>query len=110
MSTGFSFEEMFQLGEDTTEYRLLTEEYISTGSFEGKHIIKVKREGLTLLAEEAFRDVSHLLRKTHLEQTAQIMNDPEASDNDKYVALELIKNAAISAEAYSPCVRIQALP
>ncbi len=102
MSTGFSFEEMFQLGEDTTEYRLLTEEYISTGSFEGKHIIKVKREGLTLLAEEAFRDVSHLLRKTHLEQTAQIMNDPEASDNDKYVALELIKNAAISAEGIFP--------
>ncbi len=102
MQTGFSYEEMFQSGDDTTEYRLLTTDYVSTGSFEGKHIIKLAPEGLSLLAEEAFRDVSHLSRKTHLEQVATILNDPEASDNDKYVALELIKNAVISADMIFP--------
>ncbi len=100
--TEFLYEDMLQLGEDTTDYRLLTKEYISNGTFEGKHIIKVEEEGLILLAEEAFRDVSHLLRKSHLEQIAAILNDPEASDNDKYVALELIKNAVISAEGVFP--------
>jgi fumarate hydratase, class I len=102
MSTGFPYEDMFQLGEDTTEYRLLTKDYISTGSFEGNHIIKVAPEALTLLAEEAFSDVSHLLRKSHLEQVSRILIDPEASDNDKYVALELIKNAVISADMIFP--------
>lgn len=102
MQTGFSYDDMFQLGDDTTEYRLLTTDYVSTGSFEGKHIIKVESEGLTLLAQEAFRSVSHLLRKSHLEQVASILNDPDASNNDKYVALELIKNAVISAEGIFP--------
>ena len=98
MSPEFIYEDMFQLGDDTTEYRLLTKDYVSTASFEGTDVIKVSPEGLTLLAEEAFRDVAHLLRKSHLEQTAAILNDPEASENDKYVALEMIKNAVISAE------------
>ncbi len=102
MQTKLSYEDMFQPGDDKTEYRLITKDYISTGSFEGKHIIKVASEGLTLLAEEAFRDVSHLLRKTHLEQVASILNDPEASANDKFVALELIKNAVISADMIFP--------
>ncbi|MBN1907657.1 MAG: fumarate hydratase [Deltaproteobacteria bacterium] len=102
MATGFSYEDMFQLGEDTTEYRLLTKDHITSAAFDGRDILKVAPEGLTILAEEAFRDVSHLSRKTHLEQTAQIMNDPEASDNDKYVALDLIKNAVISADMIFP--------
>lgn len=102
MSSEFVYEDMFQLGADTTEYRLLTKDHISSGSFEGDDIIKIAPEGLTLLAEEAFRDVAHLLRKSHLEQTAEILSDPEASANDKYVALELIKNAVISAEGVFP--------
>ena len=102
MSTAFLYEDMFQLGDDTSEYRLLTKDYVSTGIFEDENVIKVAPEGLTLLAEEAFRDVAHLLRKSHLEQTAEILNDPEASDNDKYVALEMIKNAVISAKGVFP--------
>ncbi|MFC1493729.1 fumarate hydratase [Thermodesulfobacteriota bacterium] len=98
----FLYEEMFQMGEDITEYRLLTKDYVSTGSFEGEDVTRVAPEGLTFLAEEAFRDVAHLLRKSHLEQTVEILNDPEASDNDKYVALEMIKNAVISAEGIFP--------
>jgi len=102
MTRDFSYQDMFQTGEDRTEYRLLTKEYISTGVFEGREILKVAPEGLTLLAEEAFRDVSHLLRSSHLQQLADILKDPEASANDRYVALELLKNAAISAEGVFP--------
>jgi fumarate hydratase, class I len=102
MAGGFEYQEMFQTGDDRTEYRLLTRDYVSTGMFEGKEIIKVAPEGLTLLAEEAFKDVEHLLRPSHLDQVAGILNDPEASDNDRYIALELIKNAVISAEGVFP--------
>ena len=102
MSPEFVYEDMFQLGDDTTEYRLLTKDYVSTGSFNGSDVIKVAPEALALLAEEAFRDAAHLLRKSHLDQTAEILKDPEASGNDKYVALELIKNAVISAEGVFP--------
>ena len=102
MSPEFTYEDMFQLGDDDAEYRLLTKDYISNASFEGKDVIRVAPEGLTYLAEEAFRDAAHLLRKSHLEQTVEILNDPEASDNDKYVSLELIKNAVISAEGIFP--------
>jgi fumarate hydratase, class I len=102
MTKGFAYEELFQTGEDRTEYRLLTGDHVSTGEFEGREIIKVSAEGLALLAGEAFRDVSHLLRTSHLEQLAGIIHDPEASANDRYVALELIKNAVISAEGVFP--------
>ena len=102
MSQEFVYEEMFQMGEDNTEYRLLTKDYVSTCDFEGEAVTRIEAKGLTLLAEEAFRDAAHLLRKSHLEQTVEILNDPEASDNDKYVALELIKNAVISAEGIFP--------
>lgn len=102
MSQEFVYEDMFQLGDDTTEYRLLTNDHVSISSFEGEDIIRVTPEGLTVLAEEAFRDASHLLRKSHLEQTMEILKDPEASNNDKYVALEMIKNAVISAEGVFP--------
>ncbi len=102
MATEFKYEDMFQLGEDETEYRLITKDHITVSPFEGEDIVKVAPEGLTLLAEEAFKDAAHLLRKKHLEQTAEILTDPDASDNDKYVALELIKNAVISAEGEFP--------
>ncbi|AOY58608.1 MULTISPECIES: fumarate hydratase [Desulfococcus] len=98
----FKFQEMFPLGEDPTEYRLLTRDHISVKSFEGKPMLIVEPEGLTLLAEQAFRDVSHLLRPSHLEQVAAILDDPEASKNDRFVALEMLKNAVISAEMAFP--------
>jgi fumarate hydratase class I len=102
MPAGFFYQDPFPLEEDTTEYRPLTKEYISPGRFEGREIMKVDPEGLSMLAEEAFRDVSHLLRTSHLRQLSDIMGDPEASDNDRYVALELIKNAVIAAEGDFP--------
>jgi len=102
MTVEFTYQDMFQFGDDLTEYRLLTKAYVSVGVFEGREIIKVAPEGLTLLAEEAFRDVSHLLRNSHLKQIAGILKDPDASVNDRYVALELLKNAVISAEGVFP--------
>ncbi len=98
----FAFQEMFPLGEDTTEYRFLTKNHVETISFEGKEILKVEPEGLALLAEQAFRDVSHLLRPSHMKLLAKIQDDPDSSNNDKYVALELIKNAVISSEGVFP--------
>jgi len=98
----FKYQEMFPLGKDDTGYRLLTTDFVETGSFEGKTIVKVEPEGLTLLAEEAFKDVSHLLRASHLKQLSHILEDPESSENDRYVALEMLKNAVISAEGIFP--------
>jgi len=102
MSEEFLYQDPFPLGEDGTAYRLLTEDFISTGSFEGQSITRVAYEGLVLLAQEAFKDVSHLLRTSHLEQLAAILDDPGASENDKYVAFEMLKNAVISAEGAFP--------
>ncbi len=98
----FSYQEMFPLGEDATKYRLLSQEHISATSFEGKEMIKIEPEALTLLSETAFRDVAHLLRPAHLEKVAAILKDPEASKNDRLVALEMLKNAVISAEMEFP--------
>ncbi len=98
----FKYQDMFPLGKDTTEYRLLTNKFVKSSDFEGKSILKVEPEGLTLLAEESFKDISHLLRASHLKQLSQIMEDPEASENDRYVALEMLKNAIISAEGIFP--------
>ena len=82
----FHYQPMFDLGPDKTEYYLLTKDYVSVSEFEGKPILKIEKEGLTAMANAAFRDVSFLLRRAHIEQVAKILNDPEASDNDKYVA------------------------
>jgi fumarate hydratase class I len=98
----FAYQEMFPLGEDPTEYRLLSREFVSTDSFNGLEILKIAPQGLTLLAEKAFKDVSHLLRPGHLALLAEICKDPEASANDKMVALEMLKNAVISAEGQFP--------
>ncbi len=100
--TEFTYQEMFPLGEDETEYRLLTQDYVETATFDGKTMLMVDPKALTVLAEEAFRDVSHLLRPSHLELVAKILTDPEASENDKYVAREMLKNAAIAAEGEFP--------
>jgi fumarate hydratase class I len=98
----FQYQEMFPLADDLTDYRLLTNTFISLISFDGTPFLKVEPEGLTLLAEHAFRDVSHLLRSSHLQLLNKIFDDPESSANDKYVALELLKNAVIAAEGVFP--------
>ena len=92
----FAYQTMFELGSDETRYRLLTPEYVSTTSFEGRTILKVAPEALTTLAREAFRDVSFLYRAAHLAKVAAILDDPEASKNDKGVALSLLRNAAVA--------------
>jgi len=98
----FAYQEMFPLGDDKTEYRLLTKDHVSAGNFDGEEILRIEPQGLTLLAEQAFRDVSHLLRPSHLKLLSEIFNDPESSENDRYVALEMLKNAVISAEGVFP--------
>ena len=102
MNPEFKYAPMFQLGKDTTEYRLLTKEGVSTAEFEGKEIIKVSKEALTRLAQEAFHDVEFMLRREHNEQVAQILHDPEASENDKYVALQFLRNADVACKGILP--------
>ena len=98
----FKYQPPFPLGEDTTEYYLLTKEHISISEFEGHPILKIEPEALTLLANQAFRDVSFLLRREHNEQVAKILTDPEASDNDKFVALTFLRNAEVSCKGQLP--------
>jgi len=98
----FQYQEIFEHAADTTTYRKLTSDYVSTTTFEGQEIVKVKPEALTLLARDAMDDVSHLLRSSHLKQLAKILDDPEASDNDRFVAVELLKNANIAAGRVLP--------
>jgi len=98
----FKYQNMFPVGHDTTEYRLLTEDHVSVAAFDGKQVLKVSAQGLTHLTEQAFTDVAHLLRPSHLRLLAGIFDDPESSANDRYVALELLKNAVISAEGVFP--------
>ena len=98
----FKYAPMFQLGKDETEYYLLSKEGISVSEFEGNEILKVSPEALTMLANTAFRDVNFLLRREHNEQVAKILTDPEASDNDKYVALTFLRNAEVAAKGKLP--------
>lgn len=98
----FQFQTLLPLGEDTTPYRKLTSDYVSTFHAAGQTFLKVEPEALTLLTREAMNDIAHLLRPGHLEQLANILKDPEASDNDKFVALDLLKNASISAGRVLP--------
>lgn len=98
----FKYAPMFQVVEDTTEYYHLTSEHVSLGNFEGKEILKVTPEALTMLIERAFTDVNFMLRRSHNECVAKILKDPESSDNDKYVALTMLRNAEISAKGILP--------
>jgi fumarate hydratase class I len=98
----FTYQDPFPLGKDTTKYRLLTKEYVSTTKFDGKEILKVEPEGLAFLAHQALRDVSFLLRPEHLEQVAAILSDPEASPNDRGVTIALLRNAEVSANFILP--------
>lgn len=99
---GFVYQEPFPAAKDETAYRLLTKDYVQIAEFEGKKILKVKAEGLTLLAKQAFNDLSFYLRPAHLEKVAKILEDPEASDNDRFVALTLLKNSAVAAGGQLP--------
>ncbi len=98
----FVFHDMFPLGEDTTPYRKLTGDYVATADFAGERLVTVEREALTLLAAEAMVDCQHLLRPGHLGQLRKILDDPEASENDKFVAFDLLKNANIAAGKVLP--------
>lgn len=98
----FKFTEMFPLGKDTTEYRLLSDEYVSVSNFEGNEILKVDPKGLRLLAKQAMHDIAFMLRPEHNEQVAKILNDPEASRNDKAVALTMLLNADIASKGILP--------
>ena len=98
----FTYQEMFPLADDTTEYRRLTTDHVTAAIFEGEEMLKITPAGLTLLSEQAFTDVAHRLRPSHMTLLAKILKDPEASDNDRYVALEMIKNAVISADGIFP--------
>ena len=100
----FKYAPMFQLGEDKTEYYKIpgSEKLVETTSFEGHKILKVSKEALTLMSNTAFRDVSFLLRRSHNAQVASILSDPEASDNDKYVALTFLRNAEIACRGKLP--------
>ncbi len=98
----FKFQEMFPLEAERTEYRRLTGDHVSTARFDGAEILKVAPEALTLLARQAFTDVAHLYRPSHLKLLAQVFEDPESSANDRYVALEMMKNAVIAAEMVFP--------
>ncbi len=93
---------LFPLGADYTDYEKLTGDHVSLAEFEGQEVLKVAPEALRLLAERAFIDINHLLRPGHLQQLRNILDDPEASDNDRYVALDLLKNANIAAGGVLP--------
>ncbi len=98
----FVYQDPLPLGPDETEYRLLTKEGVSMENFAGNEILKVAPEALSYLAREAFHDTNFHLRTRHLEQVAAILQDPEASANDRYVALTLLKNAEIAARGILP--------
>ncbi len=98
----FKYAPMFQRGKDETEYYLVSKEGVSVSEFEGNPILKVSAEALTLLSRTAFHDVSFMLRREHNEQVAKILADPEASDNDKYVALTFLRNAEVAAKGLLP--------
>jgi fumarate hydratase class I len=96
------FAEIFPLGEDDTPYTKLTGEHVGLETFRGQSVLTIERDGLSLLTREAFRQISHLLRPAHLKQLRSILDDPEASPNDRFVALDLLKNAVIAADMVLP--------
>ncbi len=98
----FHYQELLELGDDDTQYRLLTKEHVSVKEFNGKPVLTVAPEALTLLANQAFHDINFFLRPKHLKQVAAILDDPEASENDRMVALTMLKNADVSQAGLLP--------
>lgn len=98
----FVYQNPFPLQPDDTEYYLLSRDYVSMAEFAGQPILKIAPQALTLLAQQAFHDASFMLRPAHQQQVADILTDPEASENDKYVALQFLRNAEIAAKGILP--------
>lgn len=100
--TEFQYSNPYPISKDSTVYRLLTRDFVKTETIDGRQILKVSPQALSLLAREAFSDTEFFLRTSHLKQVAAILEDPEASENDRFVAVTLLKNAAIAAEGKLP--------
>ena len=98
----FYYQNPFPLEHDDTDYYLLTKEHVSVAEFAGQEILKVEPEALTLLAQQAFHDAAFMLRPSHQKQVAAILHDPDASENDKYVALQFLRNSEIAAKGVLP--------
>ncbi len=102
MAATNTFHPIFQHQEDKTEYRLLTQQHVSTQTFNGKKMLVVEPEGLQKLARQAFYEIAFFQRASHLKQVAQILKDPQASDNDRFVAANMIENAVVSSQEVLP--------
>src|SRR5258707_978001 len=98
----FIYQDPMPLGTDNTIYRVLSKEGVSMSSFEGREILKIEPEAIAFLTQQAFHDTSFMLRTAHVQQVAAILDDPEASQNDRYVAFTLLKNAEIAAGGFLP--------
>ncbi len=98
----YSYQKLFSLGADTSEYYLLTKKHVNISEFEGQKIIRIEKEGLVEIARAAFRDVSFMLRTEHIKQIAAILNDTAAGQKDKFVAYTMLRNAEISAKGVLP--------
>ena len=98
----FAYDPMFSLGSDDTPYEKLTDAHVSTVACDGRSMLKIVPQSLTILAEQAFKNVAHYYRPAHLAQLAAILDDPESSTNDRFVALEMLRNAVIAAEGEFP--------
>ncbi|MFQ3224972.1 MAG: fumarate hydratase class I [Lentimonas sp.] len=98
----FHYQKQFPLGQGQTEYRLLTDEFVKTVDFDGERILKVEPQALTYLAETAMKEISFKLRTEHLEQVAAILDDPEATENDRTIALTMLRNAEVAAHGVLP--------
>ncbi len=98
----FYYQKQFPLGKGQTDYRLLTNEFVKTADFDGETILKVEPQALTYLAETAMKEISFKLRTEHLEKVAAILDDPEASDNDRTIALTMLRNAEVAAHGVLP--------
>jgi len=102
MAPEFTYQDLLPVGPDTTEYRRIATEGVSTFTADGKEFLKVSKQAISNLTEVALHDISHYLRSEHLEQLANILKDPESSPNDRFVATDLLKNANISAGGVLP--------
>ena len=100
--TDFAYSPMFPLPADDTEYELVSNEHVTLAELDGETFLKIDPEALRLLAARAFTDISHLLRSSHLAQLRAILDDPEATRNDRFVALEMLKNAVVAADGLLP--------
>src|SRR5688500_15244567 len=98
----FVYQDPFPLEKDDTKYRLLSQDHVSLTTFDGKEILKVEPKALTYVANEAIRDVSFLLRTAHLQKVAGILKDPKASDNDRFVAMAMLRNADTASKGILP--------